>query len=168
MQNQMTVDVMGHLRSISGQQSKIRGLRQKLQILREATAKQDTAVSHLLFVRRVPAVYRQCLAECMRRWESRASTTHGRVCLSCPAPPQLSAYPCHSSKAQRASSVRLLYKYVWIYANHHSYRALLGSTPHASVLTALRPSKLTLLTCMQGGFWRAVCRTGGSAGRAHG
>ena len=67
VQNQMTVDVVSHLRSISGQQSKIRGLRQKLQILREATAKQDTAVSHLLFVRRVPAVYRQCLAECMRR-----------------------------------------------------------------------------------------------------
>ena len=67
VQNQMTADVMGHLRSISGQQSKIRGLRQKLQILREATAKQDTAVSHLLFVRRVPAVYRQCLAESMRR-----------------------------------------------------------------------------------------------------
>jgi len=67
VQNQMTADVVGHLRSISGQQSKIRGLRQKLQILREATAKQGTAVSHLLFVRRVPAVYRQCLAECMRR-----------------------------------------------------------------------------------------------------
>ena len=63
VQNQMTADVVGHLRSISGQQSKIRGLRQKLQILREATAKQGTAVSHLLFVRRVPAVYRQCLAE---------------------------------------------------------------------------------------------------------
>lgn len=67
VQNQMTADVVGHLRSISAQQSKIRGLRSKLQILREATAKQDTAVSHLLFVRRVPAVYRQCLAECMRR-----------------------------------------------------------------------------------------------------
>ena len=67
MQNAMTLDVVGHLRSISGQQSRIRGLRSKLGILREATAKQDTAVSHLLFVRRVPAVYRQCLAECMRR-----------------------------------------------------------------------------------------------------
>ena len=67
LQNQMSADVVGHLRSISAQQSKIRGLRSKLQILREATAKQDTAVSHLLFVRRVPAVYRQCLAECMRR-----------------------------------------------------------------------------------------------------
>ena len=67
VQNAMTLDVVGHLRSISSQQSRIRGLRSKLGILREATAKQDTAVAHLLFVRRVPAVYRQCLAECMRR-----------------------------------------------------------------------------------------------------
>ena len=67
VQNAMTLDVVSHLRSISSQQSRIRGLRSKLGILREATAKQDTAVAHLLFVRRVPAVYRQCLAECMRR-----------------------------------------------------------------------------------------------------
>ncbi len=78
----MTVDVVSHLRSISGQQNKIRGLRQRLQILREATAKQDTAVSHLLFVRRVPAVYRQCLAECMRRQVHRMPEPHMVLTLS--------------------------------------------------------------------------------------
>ena len=60
-------DVIGHLRAISAQQSRIRGLRNKLAILREAAAKQDGATRELLLVRRIPAVYRQCLAECMRR-----------------------------------------------------------------------------------------------------
>jgi hypothetical protein len=66
-QNQMMADVIGHLRAISGQQSRIRGLRNKLAILREAASKQDGATRELLLVRRIPAVYRQCLAECMRR-----------------------------------------------------------------------------------------------------
>ncbi|BDA42038.1 Autophagy-related protein 11 [Coccomyxa sp. Obi] len=65
--NQMMADVLAHLRAISGQQSKIRGLRAKLAILKEAAAKQEGATSELLLVRRIPAVYRQCLAECMRR-----------------------------------------------------------------------------------------------------
>ncbi|EIE22022.1 hypothetical protein COCSUDRAFT_48029 [Coccomyxa subellipsoidea C-169] len=65
--NQMMADVLAHLRAISGQQSKIRGLRSKLAILKEAAAKQEGATSELLLVRRIPAVYRQCLAECMRR-----------------------------------------------------------------------------------------------------
>lgn len=64
----MMLDVLSHLRAISAQQSKIRGLRNKLAILKEAAGKQEAAVSELLHVRRVPAVYRQCLAECMRRW----------------------------------------------------------------------------------------------------
>lgn len=63
----MMGDVLAHLRAISGQQSKIRGLRSKLAILKEAAAKQESATSELLLVRRIPAVYRQCLAECMRR-----------------------------------------------------------------------------------------------------
>ena len=66
-QNQMVADVLGHLRAISGQQSKIRGLRNKLAILKEAADKQEGATAELLLVRRIPAVYRQCLAECMRR-----------------------------------------------------------------------------------------------------
>jgi hypothetical protein len=63
----MMLDVLSHLRAISAQQSKIRGLRNKLAILKEAAGKQEKAVSELLLVRRVPAVYRQCLADCMRR-----------------------------------------------------------------------------------------------------
>ena len=34
---------------------------------REALARQDGAVQELLVVRRVPAAYKQCLAECVRR-----------------------------------------------------------------------------------------------------
>lgn len=35
---------------------------------REALTRQDAAVQELLVVRRVPAAYKQCLAECVRRW----------------------------------------------------------------------------------------------------
>jgi hypothetical protein len=84
VQNQMMADVLAHLRAISGQQSKIRGLRSKLAILKEAAAKQEGATSELLLVRRIPAVYRQCLAECMRRC--------GRYFTSHLGPPTTGAY----------------------------------------------------------------------------
>ncbi len=72
-------DVLAHLRAISGQQSKIRGLRSKLAILKEAAAKQEGATSELLLVRRIPAVYRQCLAECMRRCVQFFHALHDRA-----------------------------------------------------------------------------------------
>ena len=72
-------DVLAHLRAISGQQSKIRGLRSKLAILKEAAAKQEGATSELLLVRRIPAVYRQCLAECMRRYCSCITLLSGHL-----------------------------------------------------------------------------------------
>lgn len=34
---------------------------------REALTRQDAAIQELLVVRRVPAAYKQCLAECVRR-----------------------------------------------------------------------------------------------------
>ena len=63
----MTRDVIGQLLRISGQQSKIRALRNKLAIFSEAVAKQDSAFAELVLVTRIPAAYRQSLAECMRR-----------------------------------------------------------------------------------------------------
>ena len=66
-QNRMTRDVLAHLRAISAQQSKIRGLRNKLAILREAAARHADALGEFRVVRATAAAYSQCLAECMRR-----------------------------------------------------------------------------------------------------
>lgn len=67
VQNQMTKDVIMQLQQISTQQMKIQSMRNKLAVFREAAAKESDMFSQLLLVRRVPAAYRQCLAECMRR-----------------------------------------------------------------------------------------------------
>jgi hypothetical protein len=63
----MTRDVLAHLRAISAQQSKIRGLRNKLAILREAAGRHADALGEFRAVRAAAAAYSQCLAECMRR-----------------------------------------------------------------------------------------------------
>ena len=63
----MTRDVVVQLQKISAQQSKILAMRNKLAIFREAAAKEDDMFAQLLVLRRIPAAYRQCLAECMRR-----------------------------------------------------------------------------------------------------
>lgn len=67
MQNQMTRDVVGQLQRIAGQQSKIRALRNRLAAHDAALAKEQAEFAELVLVTRVPAAYRQCLAECMRR-----------------------------------------------------------------------------------------------------
>ena len=92
LQNQMTRDVVAQLQRISGQQSKIQAMRNKLAIFREAAAKEDEMFAQLLVVRRIPAAYRQSLAECLRRWACPLSITcglapgrssHGPQCVAC-------------------------------------------------------------------------------------
>ena len=77
LQNQMTRDVVAQLQRISGQQSKIQAMRNKLAIFREAAAKEDEMFAQLLVVRRIPAAYRQSLAECLRRWACPLPVTCG-------------------------------------------------------------------------------------------
>lgn len=67
LQNQMTKDVIAQLQQISTQQMKIQSMRNNLAVFREAATKESDMFSQLLLVRRIPAAYRQCLAECMRR-----------------------------------------------------------------------------------------------------
>lgn len=67
MQNQMTRDVTAQLQRISGQQMTIQSIRNKLAVFREAAAKEQDMFQQLQRSRRMPAAYRQCLAECMRR-----------------------------------------------------------------------------------------------------
>ena len=67
LQNQMGRDVVGQLQRIAGQQSKIRSLRNRLALLDAALTKEAENFAELVLVTRVPAAYRQCLAECMRR-----------------------------------------------------------------------------------------------------
>eukprot|EP00887_Chlorella_sp_A99_P002015 scaffold18.g2015.t1 len=65
--NSMMQDVFQQLQTISSQQSRIREMKNKLTVFREALAKQEAAVAELLMVRRAAAAYKQCLAECVRR-----------------------------------------------------------------------------------------------------
>ena len=64
----MTKDVITQLQQISMQQMKIQSMRNKLAIFREAAARETDMFGQLQLVRQVPAAYRQCLAECMRRY----------------------------------------------------------------------------------------------------
>ena len=63
----MTQEIYAQLARISGQQSKIRAMRDQLAAFAEAITKQDAAFAELLLVARIPSAYRHCLAECMRR-----------------------------------------------------------------------------------------------------
>ena len=66
-QNALTRDAFQQLQTIASQQSKIREVKNKLAVFREALGKQEGSVAELLLVRRLPAAYKQCLAECVRR-----------------------------------------------------------------------------------------------------
>ena len=59
------------LRQISAQQMKIQSMRNNLAVFWEAARKETEDFSQLVPVRRIPAAYRQCLAECMRRQVTR-------------------------------------------------------------------------------------------------
>ena len=67
LQNQMTQEIYAQLAKISGQQSKIRDMRDQLAAFTEAISKQEAAFGELLLVGSIPSAYRHCLAECMRR-----------------------------------------------------------------------------------------------------
>ena len=67
LQSALTRDVLQQLQRIASQQSRIREMKDKLAVFGEARGRQDAAVSELLAVRRLPAAYKQCLAECVRR-----------------------------------------------------------------------------------------------------
>lgn len=75
LQNQMAREGVGQLRRISGQQSKIRMLRNILAAHVEAVSQLEAAFAELVLVTRVAPTYRQCLAECMRR--------HARLAWQC-------------------------------------------------------------------------------------
>ena len=47
----------------------------------QVAAKQEESFAELLLVRRVPAAYRQCLAECMRRYLSQLLQHRTNTCL---------------------------------------------------------------------------------------
>ncbi len=66
-QNHMTRDVFSQLQAIAGQQSKIRDIKNKLALFREALSARESDLADLLLLRRVPAAYKHSLAECVRR-----------------------------------------------------------------------------------------------------
>eukprot|EP00899_Mesostigma_viride_P024766 jgi/Mesvir1/5474/Mv15526-RA.2 len=63
----MSRAVFSQLRAVSGLQSRIRDLRNKLVAFKEICGRQQEVFAELLLVRRVPAAYRACLAEVRRR-----------------------------------------------------------------------------------------------------
>jgi hypothetical protein len=66
-QSALARDVARQLRGIAAQQGRLRELRNRLGLYREALAVQRRELAALLRVRRLPAAYRHCLAECARR-----------------------------------------------------------------------------------------------------
>ncbi|PSC71466.1 Autophagy-related 11 [Micractinium conductrix] len=80
--NALTRDVFSQLHTISSQQSKIREMKNKLALFREALARQEGSVQELLVVRRVPAAYKQCLAECVRREAFMEKYAHSAAALA--------------------------------------------------------------------------------------
>ena len=67
VQNGTTREVVNQLRAISKQQSRIRSLRDSIAGLKAVTTRQAENFAELLLVRRIPAAYRQALAEVARR-----------------------------------------------------------------------------------------------------
>ena len=67
LQNCMTKDVFNQLQKISVQQSKIKSVKSRLSVYQDVANKHAETFAELQLVKRVPVVYRHCLAECMRR-----------------------------------------------------------------------------------------------------
>lgn len=65
--NRMTLDVVNQLQQISGQQNRIRDMKNKLVAFREVYKRQDEAFAELVLVGRIPQVYKAALSECVRR-----------------------------------------------------------------------------------------------------
>lgn len=65
--NALAIDALRTLRTIASQQSKIREMREALAPFPGALDRQDAQIARLLVVRRLPAAYKQALAECVRR-----------------------------------------------------------------------------------------------------
>mmetsp|Transcript_12611 Transcript_12611/g.35442 ORF Transcript_12611/g.35442 Transcript_12611/m.35442 type:complete len:1100 (-) Transcript_12611:133-3432(-) len=65
--NEMTCEVHEQLTHISAQQSRIRDMRNKLAVFQEVASKQGETFAELCLVGRIPAAYRACLAEVVRR-----------------------------------------------------------------------------------------------------
>lgn len=65
--NALATDALQALRTIASQQSKIREMKEALAPFPAALERQDAQISSLLVVRRLPAAFKQALAECLRR-----------------------------------------------------------------------------------------------------
>jgi autophagy-related protein 11 len=65
--NALSIDALHALRTIASQQSKIREMKEALAPFPAALERQDAQINSLLVVRRLPAAFKQALAECLRR-----------------------------------------------------------------------------------------------------
>ena len=65
--NSLSADALLALRTIASQQSKIREMKEAMAPFPAALDRQDAQITRLLSVRRLPAAYKQALAECVRR-----------------------------------------------------------------------------------------------------
>jgi autophagy-related protein 11 len=65
--NALAADALHTLRTVASQQSKIREMKEAFVPFPAALERQDDQISSLLVVRRTPALFKQALAECLRR-----------------------------------------------------------------------------------------------------
>ncbi|GIL74831.1 hypothetical protein Vretifemale_4634, partial [Volvox reticuliferus] len=77
----MSRDVLAQLQRISGQQSRIRDMKNKLAAFHEVLSRQDAAFAELRVVHRLPSAYRALLAEVVRRsaWHQLYSGQAGKL-----------------------------------------------------------------------------------------
>ncbi|GLC36258.1 hypothetical protein PLESTB_000603400 [Pleodorina starrii] len=77
----MSRDVLSQLQRISGQQSRIRDMKNKLAAFHEVLGRQDAAFAELRVVHRLPSAYRALLAEVVRRaaWHQLYCRQAGRL-----------------------------------------------------------------------------------------
>ena len=83
-QHALATDAAGQLRRVAAHQSALHALRADLGVLARAAEKQAAAGAALARVRRLPAAYRACLAERVRR-DAWAEATAGRAAAACEA-----------------------------------------------------------------------------------
>ncbi|GIL48153.1 hypothetical protein Vafri_4839 [Volvox africanus] len=133
----MSRDVLSQLQRISGQQSRIRDMKNKLAAFYEVLSRQDAAFAELRVVHRLPSAYRALLAEVVRR-----SAWHQLYCVQAGKLAEHMARFRDKEAGRRAAFVSRVARYI---PNDLLARAGLASEPpHCQV--SVPPPEVPLIS----------------------
>ncbi|GLI69495.1 hypothetical protein VaNZ11_014129 [Volvox africanus] len=127
----MSRDVLSQLQRISGQQSRIRDMKNKLAAFYEVLSRQDAAFAELRVVHRLPSAYRALLAEVVRR-----SAWHQLYCVQAGKLAEHMARFRDKEAGRRAAFVSRVARYI---PNDLLARAGLASEPPHCQVTVPPP-----------------------------